>query len=269
MIKSIGVAVLSLVLMTVSHTRAAAVTNGEAPVVTLGYFGNAPHIWENPRTKEAQGVLVGFLDNVIGPAMGVRFRFVSQPLARVLRSMDEGRLDGAALVGFTKERALIADYPRNSFVYMQSAITVGADNKLMEIGSPKDLEAMKIVYAVGGMVTPFIREGNIPLDRTSGESPLERNLGLLARKRVDAVYWPDANAVMFALGRDDRKQMRVLLLPERQMELFTVFSKHEAHRRLTQAYDEAFERLDGFHRYQRMMHDYLENDTHRVTCQQC
>jgi hypothetical protein len=124
-----------LLISTLSYAN-----NVNTEELKIGYFDLPPHITFNPQTNKIEGVLYDFLQNHIAPEMGDTFNFFHMPLARVLRNMELGLLDGGALFGNTVSRAKIHVYPKNHFYLMQSALVVNKNNTLNTITCINDLK---------------------------------------------------------------------------------------------------------------------------------
>lgn len=227
----------------------------------MGYFDNPPHIGRNPLTLEPEGALVEFLTRVIEPEMGVTFRFVRHPLARILYSLEQGEIDAAALFGKTAERASRFDYPEQAFFDMQPVIVVNNRHAMNVISSAEQLRHKKISYTVGAIVSPFMQASDIELNRISGDDTLLRNLNMLALGRIEMAYWPDRDAVLFAQNQAGLTRfLKILTLPEPALPLFTIFSPKKRDQHWQKNYDQAFSRVGGKDKYAALLTTYLGND---------
>jgi hypothetical protein len=211
--------VLSGLLLTIFPFK-----SGQAETIEMGYFSNIPHISSRDINNDPKGPLFTFLDEVIGPKMGVTFHFVKQPIARILAQLESGEDDGAVSFGYTKERAQRFNYPEHSFFSLKPVLAVSINNPLQRISSPADIRHLNIAYAIGAIQSPFIKNANIQVELTSGENPLERNLKRLYMGRLKAVYWPDEVSVIYCLRqRGWEKQIKILRLPEESIPLIPFF----------------------------------------------
>lgn len=228
-----------------------------AEEVKLGYFINDPHITTNSISGKPEGILVDFLEKIIAPEMGVTFKFIHQPLARTLNSMEFGIIDGAVLFGYTRERAAKFNYPQNSFFKMQSTMVLNIDNPLTRISSIEDIKNLNISYAIDAIVTPFIKNSHIQMYMMSGNDPLARNLKKLQERRTDAVFWPDMSSVIYTLNKLNMDNLKILTIPEDKIELYTIFSKATKNQNLAIRYDKAFQKVDGTNLYNEMVISHI------------
>lgn len=219
----------------------------KAETLTLGYFVLGPHIYANADGK-ALGPLPEFLTEHIGPAMGVKFSLVNMPLARILKDVKEGRIAGAALFGFTKERGLVFAYPNNSFISMHPVLVVLNNHPLTKVETVDDIANFSIGYVKDAIVSPFMQNDGIVFSNIYGSNTWERNMQRLLKGHIDAAYSPiEVNMSYVASRLNIREKVRIMRLPEAPMKLYSLFSKHEQfiHADLAKRYDEAFERIDG------------------------
>jgi len=226
----------------------------KAEELVIGYFDLAPHIAFNKQTNKTEGILPDFLQNHIAPTMGVTFKFIHMPLARVLRSMKAGKIDGGALFGYTMARAEIYDYPINNFYNMQSVLVVRKNNMLNKIVSIDDIKDMRIGYVTAALITPIMKSKQIKMELMSGTNPWNRRLQMLMSDRLDAVYSPaKANLVYEANKLGATNDIKILSLPEKPSKMFTLFSKASKTSNLPHRYDKAFKKVDGDKLYKAML----------------
>ncbi len=235
-------------------------SSARAEIITLGYFTMGPHIVYNKITHQAEGPLVAFLHQHVAPAMDqdLEFVLIDMPLMRVLAEMKSGSIAGAAMFGYTQERARHHLYPRNNFSEMQSVIAVGKDHPLTQVTSINDLSALKITYVQAAILTPFVKGKNLTWDWTSGGDVWVRNLKMLAVGRAEAVYSPQTRNIIHGANKSgSMDKIRILPLPEPAQKLFTLFSKHPKHKGLMERYDQAMDKINGREVYRRLMKRHL------------
>lgn len=229
-------------------------STAKAESLTLGYFVLGPHIYVN-EDGNAQGPLPEFLTEHIGPSMGVTFNLVNMPLARILKTMKEGQIAGAALFGYTPARAEDFSYPSNSYISMHPVITVLNQHPLTQIESVDDIANLSIGYVKGAIVSPFMKSNDIVFTDIYGSNTWERNIQRLLKGHIDVAYSPIyANMSYVASKMNLLDSIRIIRLPEAPMKLYSLFSKHKnfKHLALAKRYDRAFERINGKALYQKI-----------------
>jgi len=244
-----------LVLSTLSVAKMAC-----AEEVELAYFSLSPHIYKNSVNGQPSGIMPIFLHKFIAPEMGVKFKLINIPLARTLLEMEKGSLAGAAVFGYTKERALRHQYPRNYFSQMIPAIAVNKSNPLDKINKISDISHLNIGYVNGAILTPFIKDRGLKIITIGGSNTWTRNLQNVVNGRLDATFTPlEVNIIHSAKKMGVLDKIKVLRLPEPPIKLYTMFSKAEnySHLKLAERYDLAFEKINGRKVYRELMVEYL------------
>ncbi len=230
-------------------------------IVTLGFFDAKPHIMYDKSAQKVHGALVTFLSMYMAPEMGITFRWTEHPfnVARQLKMIEEGRLDGAALLVWSEDRAKRVSYTRKPFAWIRSVISVKQENPLVRVTSPGDLSAMRIGSASGTFITEFMRDPAIKLIPVFTPEPNSQNLKKLMSGRLDAVYIQDKSAMLSEL-RDAALEglVRVIELPVPPSPVHVVFGK--AHQRLVRRYDKAFDRIKGTQVYRLLLARYMDVD---------
>jgi len=231
-----------------------------AEEVELAYFSLSPHIYKNSVDGQPSGIMPIFLHKFIAPEMGVKFKLVNMPLARILVEMERGNIAGAAVFGYTKERALRHQYPRSNFSQMRPLIAVNKSNPLNKINKISDISHLNIGYVTGAILTPFIKDRGLKIITIGGSNTWTRNLQNLVNGRLDAVFTPlEVNLIHSVKQAGVLKDIKMLHLPEPAIKIYTLFSKAEnfSHLKLAERYDLAFEKINGRKVYRALMVDYL------------
>lgn len=134
--------------------------------VTFGFFVMKPYAYlENGSPK---GVVVDFLQEVIGPEMGIKVNFVNMPLARILREVETGNLDGIVILGHTKERSKFLVYPQNYTQKAKPVIAVKASHELNSLQDGGDISKLIVGYVKDAILTPFVARYAKRLDYIHG-----------------------------------------------------------------------------------------------------
>lgn len=230
----------------------------KAESLTLGYFVLGPHIYAD-EDGHASGPLPEFLAEYIAPAMGVEFNFVNMPLARMLKDMEEGRIAGAALFGFTEARNIAFSYPKNNFTLMHPVITVLNSHTLTKVESFDDLTDLSIGYVNGAIISPYMKKNGMVFTNIYGSNTWERNIRRLLKGHINAAYSPIEENIKFVAAKlKVLDKIRIIRLPEAPMKLYSLFSKHTQfiNLNLAKRYDEAFERINGEKIYKKVFERY-------------
>lgn len=223
--------------------------------IVLGYIDLYPHIYTN-ESGVASGPLAILLHGYLAPAMNISFKLVNMPLPRVFKNMDNGSLCGIAIAGFTPERNLKYIYPKLHIYTMQSALLIKETHPLNVITSPSDLTSMKIGYFKGGIETPYIKNNNIQLQNIYGLNAWERNLKLMLRDRIDAMYSPSRLNLMGLIEkRNLQNKTKIITIPEEMIKLYTIFSQQTCNGEndLANRYSIALKKIDGNNLYKKLM----------------
>ncbi len=227
----------------------------KAESVSLGYFTLAPHIFQD-KDGNAVGPLPEFLNKHIGPAMGVTFKLVNMPLARILKEMERGELPGGALFGCTQDRTVTYNYPVHSFYSMQPVIAVLKSSPLDEISLPANLKKLSIGYVTDAIISLYMKNNQIEFLNLSGNNTWQRNVKMLLEGRLDAVYSPaEINMMHAANNVNVLDKIKIIRLPEAPNKLYSLFSNDKAFDKLNLAtkYDKAFKQVNGAHVYKSLL----------------
>jgi hypothetical protein len=227
----------------------------KAESVSLGYFTLVPHIFQD-KDGNAAGPLAELLNKHIGPAMGVTFKLVNMPLARILKEMEKGKLAGAAIFGYTPKRAEKYTYPVHSFSSMQSVIAVLKSNPISETSLTINLKKLSIGYVGDAIVSPYMKYHQIKFLNISGKNVWERNIKMLINGRLDAVYSPNKINMIHAVSSVSvLDKINIIRLPEAPLKLYSLFSngKNFVNLNLSARYDKAFTQINGAQVYKSLL----------------
>lgn len=241
-----------LIILSISGSSLA----GDA--LTLGFFQAEPHILYDRASHKLSGALYTFLEEKVGPEMGVRFAWAASPfnLSRQLKMLETGKIDAVALLVWTKERAQKYLFTKNAFAVAKPAIGVLKTSGLTRVEGVDDLLHLKIGYVGGFYVSPFMRDPRLAFDLVFSGEPNEQNLKKLKSGRIDAVYIPDKAALLFELRQFSMENLvRVVELPEPSVRLHVVFSR--ANKAMADRYDNAYDAMDGDRVYRGLLGQYV------------
>lgn len=114
---------------------------------------------------------------------------------------------------------------------------------------------MKNGYFEGRMLTPYIKNNHIELQKSYGLDFL-KNINLLFKDRIDALYSPSKISLLLAVNRDNLKNTtRIIEIPEDAVKIYTIFAKstfNEEHD-LINRYNNALKKVDGANTYKSLL----------------
>ena len=228
--------------------------------IKITYFNNSPFIiYDEEERKVTGGALFEFLEQHMGPEMGVTFKWgrSPSPIPKQLESIENGSADAIALLAHTHERQKKYAFTAIPFFMPSPAIAVLMSNKLEQVDNVEDILSLKIGYARDSYLSPFMRDERINLKLITSSNPHEQNIHKLMLGSVDAVYTPDISSLLGVLRElkyeDD---IKIVKLPENKSKCHVVFAKDlEA---VAVRYDEAFRKIDGERIFMQIMSKYID-----------
>jgi hypothetical protein len=164
-----------------------------AEEIKISFFTTMPHVGVDKSKEKNTGAVVEFLDQHMGPKMGVTFVWDKEPttIPRQYIHLEQGERDAVALLVFSPERDKMFSYSRKPYFMAQSALAFMKISPIVKITTVKDIEPLKIAYCEKFFVSPFMKDSLIKWDLMAHpECPLI-NMKKLSAGRVDAVYLPD------------------------------------------------------------------------------
>ena len=228
--------------------------------IKIAYFNNSPLIIYDREEREVTGgALFEFLEQHIGPEMGVKFvweRFPSS-IPRQLESIENGSVDAIALLAHSPEREKKCTFTATPFLLSVPAIAVLKSNELEKVEKVEDILSFKIGYARDSYISPFMSDERINFDLITSSNPHEQNIHKLMLGVIDAVYAPDISSLLGILRElkyeDD---IKVVKLPEKKSRCHVVFSKDLEP--VAVRYNEVFSRIDGEKTFLQILSKYID-----------
>ena len=228
--------------------------------IKIAYFNNSPYIiYDREERGVTGGALFEFLEQHIGPKMGVTFIWEKSPssIPRQLNSIENKSVDAISLLAHTPEREKKCAFTATPFFMSSPAIVVLMSNKLEKVEKVEDILSFKIGYARDSYLSPFMRDERINFDLITSSNPHEQNINKLMLGLVDAVYAPDISSLLGLLRKlkyeDD---IKVIKLPEKKSRCHVVFSKDLEP--VAIRYNEAFDQIDGERTFMQIMSKYVD-----------
>lgn len=225
----------------------------------VGYFKLVPHAYPG-QEERAQGPMIEYFSQ-IAEQMGISdAAFIEAPLSRLLKLLEDGRLDALLYMAKNPQRAKRFKYPDTPLVSIRPALAVRADNPLRDVTSASDLESYTIGARADISYLPeILQDDRIHIDPLYGSGDvLERNLKKLASKRLDAVFESGLRTLRFwvkQLGFEP--DIRVMPLPGAPLELYTLFSQKTPPEKLS-LYENALKTFLQTHSYDEIFEKYYQ-----------
>ena len=228
--------------------------------IKIAYFKTSPFIiYDREEREMTGGALYEFLEQHIGPEMGVKFIWERAPssIPRQMDSLENKSVDAIALLTYTHERAQKYAFTATPFLMSVPALAVLKSNKIERVEKVEDILSLKIGYGRDTHLSPFMRDERINFELISSSNFIEQNFHKLMLSSIDAVYAPDIASHLGAIRRlkyeDD---VKVIKLPEKESAFHVVFSKDLE--QLAVRYDEAYDKIDGERIFMQILSKYVD-----------
>ena len=234
------------------------IVKAEAISFRVGFFNLVPHAIIGKKTDHT-GAAIEYFKLIAKKMRLSNVTFESSPLARLLHKLEKGEIDVALLLGKNPERASKFIYPKAPFFNMQPAIAVASSHRLKKIESIQDIIPMKIGAWAKGYHSPMIRDKRLQIKPLHGDNVIVQSFERILVGRVDAFYSPDAYSLKFeAKGSNYLKDIRILLLPEPSVGLYSVFSKQSA-KKYKVLYEKSLNELQNEQTYDVFLNNSIKN----------
>lgn len=228
--------------------------------IKIAYFNVSPFvIYNTEEDKLTGGALYEFLEQHMGPKMGVKFVWARSPssIPRQLRAIEDKSVDAIALLTYTPERSQEYAFTAVPFFLSSPGIAVLKSNEIERVEEVEDILSFRIGYARDSYLSPFMRDKRINFDLITSSNFNEQNIYKLVLSHIDAVYTPDVASLLGVIKKlkyeDD---IKVIKLPEKESAFHVVFSKDLES--VTERYNEAFDQIDGKSVFMQIMSKYVD-----------
>ena len=216
-----------------------------AETIKMGYFDLKPHMYKSEKTGHVAGATINYFEK-IAEKMGFAVEWIGPlPFSRMIYLLKSGTMiDGTPLMSMTTERKAIFYYSKNFYYLCKPNLIVRSDNPLIAINSVDDLKGLTIGQFNKAANSRFITQNHslLKFDVVSaGLTLFENQLNKLIMKRIDAIHTLDEYTLLFtAKLMNIDHQVKILFLPEDPWPFYTVFTKTERGKMLTEKFDRAF-----------------------------
>ncbi len=228
--------------------------------IRIAYLNISPFVIYSRDEKEVTGgALYEFLEQHIGPEMGVKFVWERSPssIPRQLDSIENRSVDAIALLTYTPERSQKYAFTATPFFSSSPAIAVLESNKIEKVDKVEDILSFKIGYGRDTYLSPFMRDKRLNFDLITSSHLNEQNIHKLMLSLIDAVYAPDSASLLAVIkGLKYENDIKVIKLPENKSPNHVVFAKDLES--VATRYNEAFRKIDGERTFMQIMSKYID-----------
>lgn len=219
-----------------------------AETIRMGYLDLGPHQYSDSQSGEARGASITCFE-AVARKMGYKVQWVGPlPFNRMMAYLEKGRdLDGMPQMIQTPERRKFLFFSKNYFYAAKPNFIVRRDHPLEKINTIGDVKNFVIGQFPKVAISRFVKE-NYALFRFEfilpGQHKFEQQINKLIVGRIDAIHTLEHYALFYqAKQLKMDHHLKVLLLPENPMPLYTVFTKTPKGRILVEKFDAVFHQV--------------------------
>lgn len=223
-IRSASAVLSALVLFTLSLLAPLAAADN----LRVGYFDLPPH---TPRSGlvDEDGAAIAYFGKVAERMQLSDVSYQRYPLPRLLQMLEQGKLDMALILAKTPEREAVLVYPAQPFVVVQPVLLVARQHPLQRVETVEQLLPLRLGAWQDGYRSPMLRDPRLQLQTLNSGNVLRQSLEMIQAGRLEAFYHPDDLAVRYQVQHlGMQHSIRLLPLPEQEMQLYSVFSRPAA-----------------------------------------
>lgn len=222
----------------------------------VGFFVFEPHAMLIDGQQD--GAAVTYLRDYIAPEMGIEVDFEGPvSFTRLLFDFSHGAYDAVLLLAKNPERARDFVYPSQPYGFMESSLLVPKDFPHETLTSPSQLKGLVIGYARKAWRTPFMRDKSLKFDMITTRYSTDTNFHKLDEGRVDCIYSPDKNALLYGLKTHVvERPCKLLVVPGPKVGFYTVFHPSVSFE-IVRRYEKALSKVQALHSYESLVEEYL------------
>ena len=179
------------------------------------------------------------------------------PFARLLENFRGGEYDAVLLLAKNRARAERYVYPAEPFGEMKSALLVDMTELPDNVTSPEKLRGMVIGYTEKAWRPPVMHQPWLKFDMVISQSATIINFRKFDQGRIDAVYSPDKNALLYRKNRVRiRRPCKVVTIDGTEEGFYTVFHPG-VDAAIVRVYEKALEKVRRRITYSELVEKYL------------
>lgn len=221
----------------------------------VGYFDLPPH---TQNEVGSAGPALHYFDKIAG-RMQVDVRYQVMPLPRLLKQLDNNKLDAVLLLAGSAERQQSFIYPQQPFFVSHGALAVRTGVQTNVDSFLKQSSNSIAIWQQGyqsGLIKSFAGRFVI----LSGDNISARAAEMQGKDRVDAFYEPDIYSLRHSIQHNTLSaQLYILELPNDRVPLYTVFSRQGAEKYL-QSYEQALQQQTEAQSYLEYLTQWLTTE---------
>ncbi len=235
-------------------------TQVSAKTVKLAAFMVVPFMMEDTASDKVVGVTIDYWKEFIAPEMGVDFEVTGiYPILRAVQMLRDGEVDVVSQLTKTPEREaefLYSDTPLTSII---SCLFVLKESPLKEVRKSEDLFGMTLGFIKAARIPEMLKHEKIKLDLITTTDFRETNYKKLQFKRVDAILNVDYISTKYWLeSKGHLDDVRLIMLPVKPMELYSIFRNTNEGAALRDAFDKANKKGISEKVFERMTQKYIK-----------
>ncbi|MNJ93391.1 Bacterial extracellular solute-binding protein, family 3 [compost metagenome] len=197
-------------------------THAVGKEISIALYDLPPHMHMGP--KGPQGAIPEFMNKYVFVGSSWKPRWRVNQFARIMKDLENGRVDMAVMVAKTTEREHLFEYSALPLYQTHSGVIVKKDFKVNRLDSLEPLRGMKLGHDLASIVPSYFKGAGVNFYFISGENYFRRNLQLLKSGRVDGIFVPTWSHATFEL--QNNTDFTILELPEGALDLYIVFKKN-------------------------------------------
>lgn len=195
----------------------------EAAPFRVGIYEMPPHMCDE--NEVPRGAAVEYF-KIIAGRMGLSdYVFEGYPLSRLLKNLEEGKLDMALFLAKNSERAAKLKYSSKPFFELVPSLAVTSGSSLETASSLKNINNLKVGTLQRGYLPALLKQPNIEIEALSGIDAPMMNLKKLLAKRVDAVFLPKSTIRFEIEQLNQVDRFKILNITSQVLPVYAVFPK--------------------------------------------
>lgn len=198
-----------------------------ADTINMGYFNVRPYMYSDG--YKAKGSAVVYFET-LAEKMGAEVTWTGDlPFPRLLRNLEEGRIDGAMMLSITPERRKYLYFSEKPVTRLQTVILVNRDSPINDNFTASDLSGQRIGFLKGAFLSPWMskHQDRFIIELNHDTYWISQNIQKVLKGQLYAAY--DVNPLALINEAENmgvRDRIRILEVPEPPIHPYVAFSKN-------------------------------------------
>jgi len=176
-------------------------------------------------------------------------KFYKFPLPRLIKMLEEDRIDMILFMGKNDERAKKFTYSKIPLFYMQPCLVLRKNKIKHDINGVDDILDLKIGTYQDGLYIDWLLDPRVNIQSITGENIVKRSLNKVLAGRIDAFYSPDRASVSYVITKSfPSEQLELISLPVPRYGAYSAFSKKSSIK-YKETYESALMKVQHDHPY--------------------